>query len=64
MLELENIKESCKGPGFWKLNSSLLDRPDYLDTINSELPNWLDDAKDLSDNGAKWDWLKFKIKTN
>ena len=36
--------------------------PDYLDLINSELPNWLEDAKDLSDNRAKWDWLKFKIK--
>ena len=32
--------------------------------INSELPNWLDDAKDLSGNRAKWDWLKFKIKTS
>ena len=32
--------------------------------IKSELPNWLDDAKDLSDNRAKWDWLKFKIKTS
>ena len=64
ILELENIKESRKGPGFWKLNTSLLDRPDYLDMINSELPNWLDDAKDLSGNRAKWDWLKFKIKTS
>ena len=32
--------------------------------IKSELPNWLDDAKDLSDNRAKWDWLKSKIKTS
>ena len=64
ILELENIKESRKGPGFWKLNASLLNRPDYLDMIRSELPNWLDDAKDLSDNSAKWDWLKFKIKTS
>ena len=53
ILELENTKESRKGPGFWKLNTSLLNRPDYLDMINSELPNWLDDAKDLSDNRAK-----------
>ena len=30
--------------------------------IKRELPNWLDDAKDLSDNRAKQDWLKFKIK--
>lgn len=42
----------------------MLDRPDYLDMINSELPNWLDDVRDLSDNRAKWDWLKFKIKTS
>ena len=63
VLELEDIKESCKGPGFWKLNTSLPGRPDYLDMISSELPNWLDDAKDLSDNRAKWDGLKFKIKT-
>ena len=52
VLELENIEESCKGPGFWKLNTSLLERPDYLDMINSELPNWLDDARYLSDNRA------------
>ena len=64
ILEIEDIKESRKGPGFWRLNTSLLNRPDYLDMINSELPNWLDDAKDLSDNRAKWDWLKFKIKTS
>jgi len=31
----------------------MLDRPDYLDMINSELPNWLDDVRDLSDNRAK-----------
>ena len=64
LLELENIQESCKGAGFWKLNTSLLARPDYLNMINSELPNWLDEAKDLSDHRAKWDWLKFKIKTS
>ena len=56
--------EAAKGPGFWKLNTSLLNRPDYLDMIKSELPNWLDDAKDLSDNRAKRDCLKFKIKTS
>ena len=47
VLELENIKERRKGAGFWKLNTSLLYRPDYLDMINSELPNWLDNAKEF-----------------
>ena len=33
--------------------------------MSRELPNWLEDAKDLSDETTKWDWrLKFKIKTS
>ena len=32
--------------------------------ISNVLRNWLEDAKVLSDNRAKWDWLKFKIKTS
>lgn len=44
VLELEEIEESCKGPGFWKLNTSLLARPDYFGMISRELPNWLLEA--------------------
>ena len=62
-MELEDIKEGPRGPGFWKLNTSLLARSDYVEMINKEFPNWLKDAKDLSDKRVKWDWLKFKIKT-
>ena len=49
ILELEDIKEGPRGPGFWKLNISLLARSDYVEMINKEFPNWLKDAKDLSD---------------
>ena len=52
VIELENIKRSCKGPGFWKLNTFLLYQPYYLEIIDSALPNCLDDAKDLSGNRA------------
>ena len=64
ILKLEDIKEGPRGPGFWKLNTSLLARSDYVEMINKEFPNWLKDAKDLSDKRVKWDWLKFKIKTS
>ena len=64
ILELEDIKEGPRGPGFWKLNTFFLARSDYVEMINKELPNWLKDAKDLSDKRVKWDWLKFKIKTS
>ena len=62
--ELEDIKEDPRGPGFWKLYTSFLARSDYVEMINKELPNWLKDAKDLSDKRVKWDWFKFKIKTS
>ena len=54
ILELEGIKEGPRGPGFWKLNTSLLARPDYVDMISKELPNRLED-EDLSGKRAKWD---------
>ena len=62
VLELKEIEENCKGPGFWKLNTSLLANPEYVKTITSELPTWVEEANDLSNNRIKWDWLKFKIK--
>jgi len=63
VLELKEIEENCKGPGFWTLNTSLLTRPEYVEMITKELPRWIKEAKDLSNNRVKWDWLKFKIKT-
>ena len=62
VLELKEIEENCKGPSFWKLNNSLLANPEFVKTITSELPTWVEAANDFSNNRIKWDWLKFKIK--
>ena len=62
VLELKEIEENCKGPGFWKLNTSLLTRPEYVEMITNHLPIWMEEGKELSNNRVKWDWLKFKIK--
>ena len=59
ILELEDIKEGPRGPGFRKLNISLLARSDYVEMINKEFPNWLKDAKDLSD---KWTGSSSKLR--
>ena len=64
ILELKEIEENCKGPGFWKLNTSLLNRQEYVEMITDGLPNWIEEASDLSNNRVKWDWIKFKIKMN
>ena len=62
VLELKDIEENCKGPGFWKLNTSLLNRQEYVEMITNGMPVWIDEATDLSNNRVKWDWIKFKIK--
>ena len=33
-----------------------------MKTITSELPTWVEEANDLSNDRIKWDWLQFKIK--
>lgn len=62
VLELEKIEEDFKGPGFQKLNTSLLTSPEYVKMITSELPMQVKEAKGLSNNRIKWDGLKIKIK--
>ena len=61
-LELEEIKENNRGPGYWKLNTTLLANEEYKKIINDKLPIWLEEAKDLKDRKSIWDWIKFNIR--
>ena len=36
VLELKEIEENCKGQGFWKLNTSFLTRPEYVEMITKD----------------------------
>ena len=63
-LELEEIKENSRGPGYWKLNTALLANEEYKNMINDKLPIWLEEAKDLKDHRSIWDWIKFNIRTD
>jgi len=63
-LELEEIKENSRGPGYWKLNTALLANEEYKNMINDKLPIWLEEAKDLKDHRSIWDWIKFNITTD
>ena len=64
LLELEEIKENNRGPGYWKLNTALLANEEYKKMINDKLPIWLEEAKDLKDRRSIWDWIKFNIRTD
>ena len=60
--ELEEIKENNRGPGYWKMNTTLLANEEYKKMINDKLPIWLAEAKDLKDRRSIWDWIKFNIR--
>ena len=54
-LELEEIKENSRGPGYWKLNMMVLVNEEYKKMINDKLPIWLEEAEDLKDRRSIWD---------
>ena len=64
LLELEEIKENNRGPGYWKLNTALLVNEEIKKMINDKLPIWLEEAKDLKEGRSIWDWIKFNIRTD
>lgn len=49
-LEFENINKNVKGPGFWKLNCSVLNDDDYVEDITKMIPIWTAD------------WIKYNIR--
>ena len=62
-LKLVNTLNDLKGPGFWKLNCSLLDDEDYVKDIEERIPVWLAEGRDeLSESRSVWDWLKYNIR--
>ena len=61
-IEFQDVNDKVKGPGFWKLNGSLLNDKQYVDEVNL-LPAWLQKGKrELSDPSSVWDWVKYNVK--
>ena len=45
----------------WKLNTSLLNELDFVNSINSAIDECLDN-EEFTSKRAKWDFIKFKVK--
>ena len=57
--------DQSKGPGFWKMNCSILEDVDYEHEISCLLPQWVAEGQnDLHDDRIIWEWLKFKIRAH
>ena len=63
-LEFENINKNVKGPGFWKLNCSVLNDDDYVEDITKMIPIWTAEGeRELnSDHCSTWDWIKYNVR--
>ncbi|CAH3189030.1 unnamed protein product [Porites lobata] len=64
-LNLTDSNQNSKGPGFWKMNVSLLEDPNYLEELKQNIPLWKTTGSDnLSDKRCIWDWLKYNIRNH
>jgi hypothetical protein len=57
-----DISKNEKGRGYWKLNNSLLDNPEYNSGIEALIKKSTSDYKDLLDKRQLWDLCKNKIR--
>ena len=61
-LSFRSIKNQKTGPSYWKFNSSLVDDPDYVNLINMQYPQWIEEFKEVDDKRVLWDVIKYKIR--
>lgn len=62
VLHLQGFEESKKGPGFWKMNTSLLSDENFIQLMKTNLEIWKEEGKEFSDKRVAWDWIKYKVR--
>ena len=63
-LELVGTDTNTRGRGFWKLNTSLLNDPDYVRRINELIDNSIMvimENNKCVNKGLMWDFIKMKV---
>ena len=64
-LVFTDIDTELKGPGFWKMNCSLLEDENYLNDLKQKVPEWkVEGEKVLPDKRSVWDWIKYNIRAH
>ena len=65
LLEIGKLENGQKGPGYWKLNCSLLADDAYVNSVTELLPLWAAEGrKELTDHRSVWDWIKYNIRAH
>ena len=47
ILQLHKIEEEVKGPGFWKMNTSILNDAAYIEEVKKNILTWREEAKEF-----------------
>jgi len=64
-LVFTDIDTELKGPGFWKMNCSLLEDENYINDLKQKVPEWkAEGEKVLPDKRSVWDWIKYNIRAH
>ena len=61
-LHLQEIEECQRGPGFWKMNTSLLTDENFVQKMKEKLDQWKKEGEEFSDVKVAWDWIKYKVR--
>ena len=64
ILQLHKIEEGVKGPGFWKMNTSILNDTAYISEVKKKvlIHVWREEATEVSDKRVTWDWIKYNVR--
>ena len=64
-LEIGELENEQKGPGYWKMNCAMLKDEEYVNNVTEMLPVWTAEGrKELSDSRNVWDWIKYNIRAH
>ena len=61
-LRLHKIEDGNKGPGFWKMNTSLLNDTSFIEKMKQKIAVWREEAKEIEDKRVSWDWIKYNVR--
>ena len=62
ILNLQSKEYIQRGPGFWKINNSLLGDEKFIQELSNRIPDFKTKHNYLDDKGLYWDMIKMEVR--
>ena len=62
ILNLQPKEYTQRGPGFWKINNSLLHDEKFIQELSNKIPDFKTKHNYLEDKGLYWDMIKMEVR--